>query len=79
MDILADLAGMQKPTGILCARARIQRDHADLLEAFDKGVQAREFSCESVADWFRARGVVIGNDTIRNHRNGKCMRCRQTS
>ncbi len=76
MDILADLAGMQKPTGILCARARIQRDHPDFLEAFDKGIAAHEFSCQTVADWFHANGVDVGHEAIRRHRAGKCERCR---
>jgi hypothetical protein len=77
-DILADLAGMQKSTGTLCARARIQRDHPELLEAFDKAVTSH-FSALSVSDWFAERGVVIGQEAVRKHRIGACQRCRKTS
>jgi hypothetical protein len=75
-DILADLAGMQTPTGILCVRARIQRDHPELLESWDKAIAAHQFSTRSVADWFSAHGVKVSQEVVRNHRVGTCERCR---
>lgn len=75
-DILADLAGMQKPSGILCARARIQRDHPDLLDSWDKAIAAHQYSTRSVADWFARQGVKVGQESVRNHRVGACERCR---
>ena len=77
-DILADLAGMQKMTGTPCVRARIQRDHPDLLEAFDKAVDS-QYSAISVADWFSQHGVEVGQEAVRKHRIGSCQRCRRTS
>lgn len=73
-DILADLAGMQKLTGIPCVRVRIQRDRPDLLEAFDVAV-ASHYSTGSVADWFTKHGVQCGEEAVRKHRVGSCRRC----
>jgi hypothetical protein len=70
---------MQTPTGILCARARIQRDHADLLESWDTAIAARQFSTRSVSDWFASKGVKVGDEAVRRHRAGTCERCRTTS
>ena len=79
MDILADLAGMQKQRGNPCVRVRIQHEHPDLLESFDKGVANRQFSCQSVSDWFTLRDVDVSEEMVRKHRAGTCMTCRRTS
>ncbi len=78
-DILADLAGMQKYRGQECVRVRIQREHPDLVQAFDEAL-ASHYSGRSIAEWFAARGVETTGQAISNHRNKVCVRCRaQTS
>lgn len=77
MDLLAELAGMQKNPGKPCVVARLRLENPEMAEHFDRAV-ASQYDATTISRWFAKRKITVSDQAVRRHRNGLCATC-QTS
>jgi hypothetical protein len=58
-----------KKAGCNFANLELKPEHVEVLKA---AMQAPDISGQSIHDWLKARQYVIGVDTLRKHREGRC-------